>query len=562
VRLRSGLIWRRARPVICVSPHVELKFRKLRIFCRDQERFRLLNLPWIAPYNRAVLAQSLFIQAIPSRLKVNQYDLRFIGPTKKSVYINESLVNLQPIRLLDNGMFELSAVFDRDPLTDENTVSIWNGEQPLPLVAVGYVTDTKVSLIPGSQSILEPGHYQLEINGKSTAAFGGRSKTTKWDLVREFDVVLPDKLRPYLDFANFGDERGFSKIGSGWNPNPPATGFGHYQNHSGIMRSRVSYLSKLLPTVWIANSRDGVPAPLKPVPSADGDPTGDKLSLEWAQLVNQAVEVKEQFIVNLPTTPGDYALQVFRSVKQDGTGDLKIDEWPYRISAYPSPQEHLQPNQNDILRAAYGPFGVQILKVDNKPFKSTFPPIPVGDLPVLADWIWREPGLDDPDASITFLRLLAWSGYLNAPPRSPEFMQPVVPPLRNSDAFRSEGDPDLNLLMDDDPNPFAFLWRTSEPVDWRRVEISAFHRWKLGRIPISTSFESRIVPGPDGCSALILLCFKKMPVRIPAGPMELKLTFDYRKPGLPFLVDSSAQVDRYLKFNLKFKQTVGRPWYA
>lgn len=499
------------------------------------QSFDLVNLPWIAPYIRAISARKLSIEVGRDRgggwkpFAVIRYDIRCVGYEKTMFRVDGQATALTRVRDLADGLVEWSAIIVRKPASQSKPLQIDGLENSLTIVAVGYVLNVTDQYRPGSQTVLEPALYKLYLVGESVASYNGKAAApTPWNLTRTFRVILPPSLRPYIRYSSFGDERAFTVSRTGWNPNPSGLGFGHYQGHKGVIRAKVAYLSQIYSRLWIAADRK---TPSKP--------------FDW-------LPAEEQLVFDLPRQAATYVLKVSRRDRPDGA-DIPIDEWNYRVSAYETPRDHIKPRANR-LTSAFGPFGAKGLNVAVTPdlpidfdFNSV-PPMALAPKWLLAPWIRNEPDISHADAALTFLHLFEWSGFFAA--------QPVIPAVGVTSRPEQA---DINLLMDAGRNPIGLLIRTSEPADWRRVEAILVYGTVVGSA-FSGRFTTRLVPAPDGCSALLLLLAEGMPVRVPRGYFGISFTFHYRLDDLPSLVEAANPAVVAQTFALTFEQPLGRVW--
>jgi hypothetical protein len=115
--------------------------------------------------------------------------------------------------------------------------------------------------------------------------------------------------------------------------------------------------------------------------------------------------------------------------------------------------------------------------------------------------------------------------------------------------------------MDRGETPATFLLRTPEPVDWRRVQLTAVLEEVVGG-GYNHRFAVRIIPSPDGCAAVLLLLAEGIPVRTPRGRYALRIVFYHRLGMLPSLVDTANPGTINSIFTLTFEQTLGRSWHA
>ena len=222
-------------------------------------------------------------------------------------------------------------------------------------------------------TVLRPGIYRLTIDGVTRANYQGNAanKEPTWNVVQPFEIVPPPTTRPYVRYSTLGDERIFGLDIGGWNPNPRGSGFGHYQDHVGLIRARVGYLSKIYPHLWIAPREGDTPLRATVTACAEGTPTGTQASRDWKVATGLVVPVEEELTFDVPRDVGTHRILVFRSLPDDGTNLELTDDWYYRVSGYANPVEHLTPHLNGLVKV-YGPFGSRAVSFVAPP------PLPAG----------------------------------------------------------------------------------------------------------------------------------------------------------------------------------------
>lgn len=517
----------------------------------------LRNIPLAKPYERGLCASSISLavardSAPPAvSLPVRTFDLRFAcaGPPALA---GKEVSGLKPdkVRDLGNGYAEWSVIIRRDGALAKSPLQVVSADEwPFTLVAVGYEIDWSADFSGSDVTILQPGVYELTLEGVSKAARAGVSADeTGWEGLKErFRVVAPGNLRPYLRYATNGDERIFAKPRPAWNPNPAGLGFGHYKNHLGACRARVGYLSRIFPSVFVSLDEGKTLIETRVVDCTDGAIAGSLLSKQWDAAYRGTSLPEQEFVYRLPATAGAYKFCVF-AIRSIGGEPEKIDEWPYRISRYSQPDDHLTPAAPGLCRA-YGPFGTRAMR-------PTARSVQTEDLAGLADaeiapgwalpaWIQRAAGIHA-DSGLAFLRIAEWAGLFKAPP-PPHHEKLLAPPQQS----------ELCILCDSDARPAALLWRTPEPLDWRRVSMEVYLRGKPGW---NQRFQVRLTPSPDGTSCLVMLLADGVAIRIPAGDLAVDLTFHYVVPELPTLLDADDIEFQERRLKLAFYQALGRPW--
>lgn len=522
-------------------------------------RLFLRNFYRLKPYDRAIFAPWLLLSvekdldSTGNPLAVHSFDLRFVSLSSPRVSGPEfSGIVPTRVRELSSGYSEWSVIIRRTGMTAKAPLKFYDGEeQQFTLVAVGYEIDWKEDFAGGKETIFQPGVYELTLEGTSDASKAGRpAGTTYWKGLKErFRVVAPNNLRPYLRYATNGDERLFSRPKLSWNPNPYGLGFGHYKDHVGVSRSKVGYLSKIFPSVYVSptTSENEAKVEAKVVKCSDNTIAGSNLTKEWDTAYSSTSVIEEEFVYDLPRIAGEYRFSVFAIRSQGGTPE-KVDEWAYRVSRYCRPSEHLQPALGGIVRV-YGSFGPKLvepapLKIDSSGL-SALVDVKLAPGWALPGWIQREAGIGV-NSGLTFLRMAEWSGLFKAPP--PFHSDKIVVPPDVTE---------LCLLCDTDPRPASLILRTPEPVDWRRAEIAVY---RCSTRDWNQRFSTKLTPSVDGSSCVISLLAEGVAVRVPAGDLAIDVTFRYVCDGLPSLIDSTNRSLKSDKLLFAFSQPLGRTW--
>lgn len=543
---------------IIAAPGSPAVFDAEEVRITDLAPLQILNLSWIAPYVRAVAAARPSISVsrqLPDgsllRLPVQRYDIRLVSQQKPSQSFVGQPVKIAKVRDLGDAV-EWSVIFHRSLADYWAPLELNFSEAVNYIVAVGFTLPT-AEFSAGHQTVFQEGVYRLHVQGTSMARSGAATAQKDWPPVkREFRVVAPPRLRPYIRYATCGDERGFEAQYGGWNANPPGFGFGHYRSHQGIIRSRVGYLSQIFASLYIDRG-DGTAEQNVPITQCtDGSIAGGVLASEWATISGTNARAEEECLFDLPDHPGSYVLKISRGVPSDAAERVQIDEWSYRVSEYQDAKAHLTPA--NLLKNAWGPFGCHDMG------QAAAAPVPAGfdadTIPVatlqsgwaLPAWLPTEPGLMHRDAGLVFLRLLHWAGLLVAPAQ-----YPPCSPLRPATG------PEIDILMDASSTPLCFILRTSEPVDWRRVDVLFTHS-DTAAPGADRRFAARVIPSPDGCAACLVLEAEGVVVRAPRGHYSARLVFHHRRAGLPSLIEKTTPPTANQRILFAFEQPLGRNW--
>jgi hypothetical protein len=524
--------------------------------------FWLVPVPWANGYDRVLLVRSMqigFSMKLPSGnlpLATSACDLRFLGLISEPprIAIRNGTANPPSlIRRIDAWHAEWSILILRAPLESGLALFI-NSEEPLQLAAIGYTVNREILNPVPDHTVLRPGFYRLTIEGESRATFKGHPSNRspiKWDGVREFEIIPPDQIRPYVRYSTVGDERIFGLEYGGWNPNPRGSGFGHYHDHFGQIRARVGYLSKIYPRLWIA-PRDTDPAVRVSVGQClERTPCGAKASQDWKVATGLPVPIEEELNFNVPADVGTHRLLAYRSLRDDGTDLEVVDEWTYRVSRYANPVQHLTPGLTGLNRI-FGPFGsrsVSYVRPPPLPNGLDFDAVPEAKLRLgwaLPRFLENFANLQNPQAGLCFLRALDWCGIFAAD-RDP-FGEGIM--------FRPD-DTDLCAVFDEGRAPVALVLRTCEPCDWRRIDFTLV----VGTFDANGArLATKLIPSTDGCACLVLAMAEGVPVRLPRTSIAMRVRFKLRAEGLPRLTvvnDTAREVE---EIRTTFDQPFGSAW--
>jgi hypothetical protein len=534
-----------------------------RLVVESPQVLALIGAPWAGDYGRILIGGTRYVISVAdpesdgsTPLAVREYEIRLIEGTYRTPSLALSggvITGSVEVQRFSDGSVEWAIFVSRQPSQYRDPITLGNGDDSLSIAAVGYRLDSMSDVEGGAVTVLQPGRYRLHLVVKSEARSRYGSKAAEWpEFKRDFEVVRPP-LRPYLKFATFGDERIFGLTAPGWNPNPRGSGFGHYQDHLGVVRARISYLSKIYDTLWISTREDLAPVAVQVAPARDGSLAGSRSSKEWEAVTGQAPAPEEEMVFQLPRASGLALARVYFSVSGDGT-DIEraapLDQWSYRVSAYANPTAHLKPAR-DALSWAYGPLGTRRLDLAGGgavPAGFDFAASPAAKLK--AGWalpaeIARLANVGDAAAGLGFLKLLEWAGAFRTPAVAVEnVLAPAVAP-------------ELALLLDTAASPVGLILRTSEPCDWRRVEACIVFG-DLGGA--HARFSARLAPSGDGCASIALLEADGVPIRMTSGMLALQVRFHFDRAGLPRLMHTADPNLTEEVFSLMFEQPYGRAW--
>jgi hypothetical protein len=439
---------------------------------------------------------------------------------------------------------------------------------------VGFVDFIPPEVDWQKRVILTPGIYRCEVTGKSTVSgYGQPPRTIPWKPYKsnEFMVIYPEQLRPYIHFVTIGDSRIFREMPNSWNPTPFGRGFPTYGDDMGTVRFNASYLSSIFPAlnVEIVDSTH-TPTPLTviPKPNADGDSSLSGPSLTWRKENQVNVPSDEELILqsNAPWHRGVGHLRILYS-DQTKTPPVSVllDEWNFEISQFKAVSDHLGMTASSI-ETLYTPEGPET--VPKYAWPSSSPPSAQPVKPsVPLDWALPH-GLATlvsselesdvvPSASLRFLQFAQRLGTRFQPGNE----DAIVGVVNVSPTTRVEA------AIDREKRAYAFLLRTPEPLDWRRVSLTlTFYAIQLQPSGLTSFvnsppilFTARIIPNFDGTQAFLIAYIDDVAIRLPKGAYEFKYVYKRKLLSLPTITSKSeGSADKTVTHHLIYP--VGLDW--
>lgn len=430
---------------------------------------------------------------------------------------------------------------------DEEFFACW-------VFSVGWSESSLGEIVSPPTSLLKPGRYELVLKGSSSssAASAASVPPQHWALQRQFNVIAPP-LRPYIRFSTLGDERNFQTNQPGWNPNPLGIGFGHYLNHSGVIRSNVGYMKEIYPDIWL---RIGGTLLTNNVPAYTPDDSpvaGTKISIERSRLGGGQGLKEQEYLFHFAARRGEHRIEIFKSKPIDGDLTDLIDQWDFRVSYHPDPEHHLTPLECRLL---FGPFGTNIYDDANIQYPGSYDfdsiEAPISDIALSSKWLlpsfvseWA--GAFSTNAGAHFLAFLDWCGIFDAPRQLPG--RNVLDQVEKTE---------LCVLYDTGHSAVGLLFKTSEPCDWRRVKVRIAVE-KIGEgIKI---LEGALIPSADGCHSIVVGKLDGVAVRLPRGKYVVEMTFCLEQENLPRLrLSNDPDNNTKETFVFSFSLTIGQTW--
>ncbi|MBE7516026.1 MAG: hypothetical protein HS105_05385 [Chloracidobacterium sp.] len=432
---------------------------------------------------------------------------------------------------------------------DEEFFSCW-------VFSIGWSERSLGEIVSPPTSLLKPGRYELVLEGSSSSS-AAKAPPQDWALQRQFNVIAPP-LRPYIRFSTLGDERNFQTNQPGWNPNPLGIGFGHYLNHSGVIRSNVGYMDKIYKDIWFRINGESLweggvlDGKSTAFSRNDSHEAGTKISIERSRLGGGPRLPEQEYWFNFDASPGEHRIEIFKSDPSGGDLNDLIDQWDFRVSDFTSAVSHLTPRE---CRMVFGPFGTNIYdlsgiaQLDSYDFGSI--QIPILDIALSSGWLlpafvsdWA--GTFSENAGAHFLAFLDWCGIFDAPRQLP---------ARN--VLDQAEITELCVLYDTGHSAVGLLFKTPEPCDWRRVKIRIAVDKIGGGIKI---LEGALIPSADGCHSIVVGKLDGVAVRLPKGKYVVEVTFCLEQENLPRLRFKNDKNIAEEKFVFSFWLRVGQTW--
>lgn len=499
------------------------------------------------------------------------------------------------------------------PVAGQPVSQVWldsGGKSPLLIYGIFYVEQRQCVQSTQPKQVLKPGKYKLTVSGKSYGTHADLPDTDvlEWKFSQDFEVVYPDRLRPYIQYATIGDYRLFGKETSAWNPSQYGYGFPHYRGYKGVVHSLVPYLNKIFTgtnalSFHIDYDGKGTqkPASLVKTVKVSKDPNKSSSALQASKdwiAANPGIAQKDKIDDELVLAEG---LQdggpVHLSIwfKPENGVDFKLDEWSAFISQFETFAAHVALSST-WLRVTYDANGKtthailaqlragvrrhlqrveipastaagisKLLEIACAPLlaRKTYPFVVQGkQMPdeyttVQAGWelpaaLQQYLGKLDAQSAIRFARFAASSGVK------------LDDGAALNDVVSATA---IEALTDSQGRPYALWLRTPEPLDWRRVtgNLKVMHMDFVGDYPAGYAerwpleLNLAILPSPDGSSAFLVGGFNGEYCLLPRGEFELTLTFNQNQAGL-WKLRPGTGVSTPETAVLKFVQPHGLDW--
>jgi hypothetical protein len=454
--------------------------------------------------------------------------------------------------------------------------------------------------------VLTPGRYRLRVEGETSAeSLHGLSnpEPIPWELSREFQIVYPPSLRPYLNYTTVGDSRLFRNENAEWNPTLYGIGFPAYRAYLPVLRFLTSYISRIFPILtvqirYVEMDNAVVELSGEPTENPDGESSTLAPSAEFRDWLGCDVQRDQEVALEpLPFSGSAEVRVLFNPPNQPA---VILDSWECYVSQFESFTEHLMLTNPGITTYydANGPHALELCftpgfaggrrlsiggnHIDANPRSYTALPIPrvipgpllPGEYPsVTTDPFpeelaapplpWRLPSSvasplnDSAPVGISYARFAHDTGArFSADPANPLFGI-------NNTVFQTR----IDAIEDDAGRLFALWLRSPEPLDWRRVSLALRIRHLQGGSPCPADYAYRrpldldveALPSPDGSSAFLVGRLAGIRTRLPRGEYALTISFNPSEAGLPKLRPSAA-VGSPETLELKFLNLSGPDW--
>ena len=481
--------------------------------------------------------------------------------------------------------------------------------QPWPFHLFGVLyREARVPIVScQEQVILQPGRYRLRVAGTTTAtSLHGLvdPDPVEWELAREFRVIYPPSLRPYLRSTTLGDSRLFRNESFAWNPSPYGIGFPGYRAYVPVMKFMSPYLSRIFGSVRVQiffndGSEPAVDLAFEFQPNPDGESSTLVPSAEFQEWVGCDPQPDEELA--LPPLAESGPAEVRLVFTPPGEDPVTLDRWDCCVSQFEDFKNHLglPPSQNRIA-LVYTPDGPH-------PVPDCFTGVFTSGLTIGGNHMdtrpsdFRVPGRAPGGLGGSLLKedlapAAPFPEELAVPPVSWRLPSALVTHLEDASApleiafarFAHDtgaafsSDPAHRLYginntvaettvegVADTAGRLLAIWlRTPEPVDWRRVSASLrIRHFREGDdCPPKYAYRRRltldveILPAPDGSSAFLVGSLAGFRARLPRGEYELTLSFDASVSGLPRLRPTAAVGSTPEVVELLLLQLSGENW--
>ncbi|MBB6694893.1 hypothetical protein H7B90_26200 [Cohnella xylanilytica] len=256
--------------------------------------------------------------------------------------------------------FRLPVPVDRFTLQLE---SIERGLNSLYVYAIRYRETVPASSASWTKKTLKPGKYRLTLKGRSKAehpASGGASvpyppaSPVEWAFEKEFEVVYPETLRPYIYYSTFGDTRLFANARhpwttwtkDKWNPTQYGFGFPVYRSYKVAVRFVVPYVSEVfgsVPLIARISYEDGIgdfEETLTPAAAADGLSSLPPESRNWILARGGSVPADQEAEL-AGALPRAGAAKLTLLFEHPVKGEVRLDEWSGYASAFADFNQHV-----------------------------------------------------------------------------------------------------------------------------------------------------------------------------------------------------------------------------
>jgi len=454
--------------------------------------------------------------------------------------------------------------------------------------------------------ILTPGRYRLRVAGETSAeSLHGLSnpEPIPWELTREFQIVYPSSLRPYLKYTTVGDSRLFRNENADWNPTLYGIGFPAYRSYLPVLRFLTPYISRIFATLTVQIryvEHDGAVAEFsgEPIENPDGESSTLAPSAEFREWLGCDVQRDQELVLEPLPFSGSAEVRVL--FNPPGEPAAILDSWECYVSQFQHFTEHMTLTHPRITTYydVNGPHSLELCftpgfagsrrlpiggnHIDTDPGSFTALPVPrvnpgpllPGEYPSITTnpfpeeleappLPWRLPG--NLVSHLTGSAPLGISYARFAHDTGARFSEDPANPLFGINNTVSQTR--IDAIEDSAGRLFALWLRTPEPVDWRRVSLSLRIRHLQGGSPCPADYAYRrpldlnveALPSPDGSSAFLAGRLAGIRTRLPRGEYALMISFDASEAGLPKLRPSAA-VGSPETLELKFLNLSGPDW--
>ncbi len=564
------------------------------------EDAELMRLP-IDPFETRSIKIEKFKLLFLHNIKVKRAILFFVAEKKYEnelfVVVNEVTYQAEYISTINHEYILLSVTVEEATPMESLSVEAYKTNYLLLQGIRYYQIDAIPARVDCQKRILPVGKYTIKVEGESKAEHPiFLDVTLPWGVEKEFKVIPPETLRPYIRSTTIGDSRIFGGEESPWNPTTYGYGFPLYRAYIPMIRFKVPYMDKIFPELLLElqyeKTNETLVYRLHPQKETESENFLPEVSKKWEDRHCQEMLANQMLVLPELVEYGPAHLQILHEDPLSGEAK-SLDRWACYISKFKSFRDHVTLHSTTINTLYYRngkeklyhcspirerePYRVSNRRLDER----------VERYPHRLD-LHRARDLRRVDDLILVTR----KEYDEVPPNWGHSTGAFVLNQESGLAFvhfaqnrnirfnnlqsldKLDGINDIareskiELIADDLMRPYALWLRTPEPVDWRRVtaRLTIQHLIEKGLCPhkhasrLSLNLDIKILPSPDASSAFLVGFFNHEAIMLPMGDYHLELEFNQQKADLPYLKAEASLSSPKERVILKFIQPSGQHW--